>query len=56
MGIFIHPLRTGTGSVLVSISPSGRRTAQQISLGPRIMIPSIRAWPPTLVLKHSFLA
>ena len=45
----------GVGSSLVSMVPSGLRTAQHICLGPRIMMPSISACPPTLVLKRSFL-
>ena len=41
------------GSIFVSMVPSGLRTAQQMFFGPRIMMPSIRACPPTLVLKRS---
>jgi len=54
-GIFVQMPWVGVGSVLVSMVPSGLRTAQQMSLGPRIMMPSIRACPPTLVLKRSLL-
>ena len=43
----------GVGSIFVSMVPSGLRTAQQMFFGPRIMMPSIRACPPTLVLKRS---
>jgi len=54
-GIFVHTPWVGVGSSLVSMVPSGLRTAQHICLGPRIMMPSISACPPTLVLKRSFL-
>ena len=42
-GIFVQTPWVGVGSIFVSIVPSGLRTAQQICLGPRIMMPSIRA-------------
>ena len=35
----------------ISSSPSGFRTTTACFFGPRIMIPSIRAWPPHMVLK-----
>ncbi|SCJ50528.1 Uncharacterised protein [uncultured Clostridium sp.] len=54
-GIFVQMPWFFTGSILVSMVPSGLRTAQQMSFGPRIMMPSISACPPTLVLKRSFL-
>ena len=54
-GIFVQmPWFFTGGRVLVSMVPSGLRTAQQMSFGPRIMMPSISACPPTLVLKRSF--
>jgi hypothetical protein len=40
------------GDTSVKISPSGWRTATHIFCGPRIITPSIRACPPTLVLKQ----
>lgn len=52
-GIFVHTPWVGVGSTLVSMVPSGLRTAQQMFFGPRIIMPSIRACPPTLVLKRS---
>ena len=52
-GIFVHTPWVGGGSTLVSMVPSGLRTAQQMFFGPRIIMPSIRACPPTLVLKRS---
>ena len=54
-GIFVQMPWVGVSSSLVSMVPSGLRTAQQIFLGPRIMMPSISACPPTLVLKRSLL-
>ena len=43
MGIFAQMPCLGVSSILVSMVPSGLRTAQQICFGPRIMMPSIRA-------------
>lgn len=54
-GILVHTPWCFTGSILVSMVPSGLRTAQQMRSGPRIMTPSISACPPTLVLKRSLL-
>ena len=34
------------GQVSVSMVPSGSRTAMALVSGPRIIIPSMRAWPP----------
>ena len=52
-GIFVQMPWVGVGSIFVLMVPSGLRTAQQMFFGPRIMMPSIRACPPTLVLKRS---